>query len=243
MQTFDRFYRSAVLGVAGNKVVQDIVRQRGGSLVSRFVAGEDLHQALAALDRLESEGVHGILDLLGESVTSEEQARAFTAQITEIVDALAAKPYPRYVSIKLTQLGLDLSTDLALENARAIVSRAAPSGTFVRIDMEDSPRIDRTLAIYRTLREGFDNVGIVLQAYLYRTEGDLEDLAELRPNVRIVKGAYLEPPELAYSDKAAVDAQFRRVFYRAVELGCHAAAATHDESIIRDVKYYAQQQG
>lgn len=243
-----RAYRSAVLGIAGRPLVRRLLTGRGWPVASRFVAGETLADALAAVDRLRAEGVRGILDLLGEMVTSPAQAEAFTREILAIFDAVRDRPQDAvpdrpqdaYVSIKLSQLGLDLPGDLGLANARRVVERAREVGAFVRIDMEDSPRVDRTLAVFRTLRAEHDNVGTVIQACLYRSEADVAALADLRPNLRIVKGAYLEPPEVAYPDKAAVDLQYRRLVYANLERGHPTAVATHDESIIRDIKLFAE---
>ena len=176
-------------------------------------------------------------------VNSDAEAEAFTSQILEICAALESKSWPKYVSIKLSQLGLDLRADLALENARRIIAAAKLAGAFVRVDMEDSPRIDKTIEIFRTLRGEFFNVGLVLQSMLYRTEKDLEDLADLKPNLRIVKGAYLEPAGVAYPDKNAVDMAYRRLVYRNLELGNHTAIATHDESIIKDIKLFTEKSG
>jgi proline dehydrogenase len=240
MINFDRLYRSAVLGVAGNSTVKNLVQDRAKAAVSRFVAGESLPEAVIAVETLERERVHGILDLLGEMVNSDAEANGFTSEILSIFDALEAKPYPKYASIKLSQLGLDINPDLAVMNAKKILSLAKKVGAFVRIDMEDSPRVERTLEIFRGLRGEFDNVGLVLQAMLRRTEKDLENLADLKPNLRIVKGAYLEPEELAYPDKAVVDHQYRRLVYRNLELGNYTAVATHDESIIKDVKLFVE---
>ena len=243
MIDLDRAYRSAVLGVAGLPPVRRLVTGRGWPVARRFVAGETLADALAAVDRLRHDGVHGILDLLGEMVTSPEQAERFTREILAIFDAVRGRPEPAYVSIKLSQLGLDLPGELGLGNARRVVERAREVGAFVRIDMEDSPRVDRTLEVYRELRSEFDNVGTVVQSSLYRSEADVVALAGLRPNLRIVKGAYLEPPDVAYPDKAAVDMQYRRLVYANLGRGDYTAVATHDESIIRDVRLFAERQG
>ncbi len=240
MLNVDRLYRSAVLGVAGNGFIKKLVEERGRFAVNRFVAGETLPEALQSVDALEQDGVHGILDLLGEMVNTEAEAEAFTAQILEICAALEAKSWPKYVSIKLSQLGLDLRPELAFQNARRIIAAAKLAGAFVRVDMEDSPRIDKTIELFRALRGEFFNVGLVLQSMLYRTEKDLEDLADLKPNLRIVKGAYLEPAGVAYPDKNAVDMAYRRLVYRNLELGNHTAIATHDETIIKDIKLYAE---
>lgn len=236
----DQLYRSAVLGIAGNTQVKQLVQTRGWNLASRFVAGETLRSAIAATQQLETEGVHGILDLLGEMVSSREQSDACVREILEIFPVIATLNFPKYVSIKLSQLGLDISTDLALENGRAILNAAKNVNCFVRIDMEDSPRVDKTLEVFRTLRTEFDNVGLVLQSMLRRTEADLEGLSDLKPNLRIVKGAYLEPASAAYTDKAAVDLQYRRLVYQSLEKGQHTAIASHDHTIINDIKLFAE---
>ena len=236
----DQLYRSAVLSIAGNTQVKQLVQTRGWNLASRFVAGETLRSAIAATQQLETEGVHGILDLLGEMVSSREQSDACVREILEIFPAIAALNFPKYVSIKLSQLGLDISTDLALENGRAILNAAKNVNCFVRIDMEDSPRVDKTLEVFRALRTEFDNVGLVLQSMLRRTEADLEALSDLKPNLRIVKGAYLEPASAAYTDKATVDLQYRRLVYQSLEKGQHTAVASHDHTIINDIKLFAE---
>ena len=243
MLNVDRLYRSAVLGVAGNGSIKNLVQTRGWNMASRFVAGETLESAIAAVERLEGEGVHGILDLLGEMVSRREQSDEFVRQIMEIFPAIATKPFPKYVSIKLSQLGQDISSDLALENGRRILTAAKEVGSFVRVDMEDSPRVDETIRLFRILRGEFDNVGLVIQAMLRRSEGDLESLSDLKPNLRIVKGAYLEPADLAFPDKSTVDLQYRRLVYLNLECGHHTAVATHDPTIISDVKLFVERRG
>jgi proline dehydrogenase len=148
------------------------------------------------------------------------------------------------VALKLTHLGLDVSEALAQENLRRVVERAAELGNFVRIDMESSAAVDPTLRIYRALREaGLDNVGTVLQSYLYRTPDDLEALLPLRPNLRLVKGAYLEPPEVAYPRKDDVDAAYVRLVERSLSGGGYTAIATHDERMIEHAIAFAEREG
>ena len=238
----DQLYRSAVLGIAGNGQIKQLVQTRGWNLASRFVAGQTLESAIAATQQLERDGVHGILDLLGEMDSSQAQSDACVREILEIFPAIASFTFPKYVSIKLSQLGLDISTDLTLENGRAILTAARNVNCFVRIDMEDSPRVDKTLEVFRALRTEFENVGLVLQSMLRRTEADLESLSDLKPNLRIVKGAYLEPVSAAYTDKATVDLQYRRLVYQSLERGQHTAIASHDSAIINDVKLFAERQ-
>jgi proline dehydrogenase len=239
----DQLYRSAVLGVAGWAPIKDAVRTRGWKLASRFVAGESLGSAIEAVNRLEQDRVHGILDLLGEMVSSREASDHFVRQILEIFPAIATMDAPKYVSIKLSQLGLDIDRELTLHNARQILTAANSVNCFVRVDMEDSPRVPATLEVFRTLRTEFDNVGLVLQAMLRRTEGDLESLSDLKPNLRIVKGAYLEPSSVAYPDKATVDLMYRRLVYMNLERGNYTAVATHDPAIIGDVKLFTERKG
>lgn len=240
----DLVYRQAVLSVAGNPRVEALIKGRARSLVRRYVAGETLEEALLAAERLEAQGVHAILDLLGEMVRSEEEARAFQEGILELVRKVAEYPWPRYVSLKLTQLGLDLSEALAMELLREILKEAEPKGVFVRIDMEDSPRVEATLRLYKALREeGFSGVGLVLQSYLFRTERDFWELLPYRPNLRLVKGAYREPKEVAFQEKRLIDAEFLHLGKVALKEGLYVAFATHDPRLIAEVKRYTEAMG
>jgi proline dehydrogenase len=230
-------YRQGVLAVAGFKPVERAMRRLGFRLgVGRFVAGESLDDALAALQRLEDAGLPGILDLLGEFVDSRQGVNDMINQILFTLDALAKTPLQRYMSVKPTQLGLGLDDALALDNARAVARRAAQAGTSICLDMESHEYVDGTLDLYRTLHaEGHHHVSTVLQAYLHRTEADLEALLTLEPKpvLRLVKGAYLEPASVAWQDKARVDSNLARLVYRALEAGVHTNIATHDEKLIR----------
>jgi proline dehydrogenase len=235
-------YRSFVLNVAGNKTVKDLVLTRGKGFSRRFVAGDRLQDALKAVDGLEQDTIHGILDLLGEMVTSEAHAKQFQKEIIELTQAFGAKLYPRYIALKLTQLGLDLGEDLAFTLMTEILSAAKKVACFVRIDMEDSPRVDATLRVYKRLRgAGFSNTGIVLQSYLKRTEKDLDELLPLRPAVRIVKGAYKEPGAIAFQDKRMIDAQYLVLAKKALENECYTAVATHDPRLIEEMKRWTNQ--
>ena len=223
--------------------MQHLVTTRGWAFARRFVAGVEVDEALRAVDALEQEGIHGILDLLGEMVSSDDEARKSVEQILATIRAFGARPYPRYVSIKLSQLGLDLDFDKMLIAAHTIATEARENDCFVRIDMEDSSRVDATIATFRTLREeGFDNVGLVLQSYLRRTSGDLEALLPLRPNLRIVKGAYKEPSGVAYQDKATVDTEYLALARRNLLAGNVTAIATHDERIIDEMKTWLERE-
>jgi proline dehydrogenase len=239
---FNQTYRSFVLNVAHNKTIKNLVLTRGKGFSRRFVAGDTLPDALKAVDGLEQDNIHGILDLLGEMVTSETQARQFQKEIIELIHAFGAKPYPRYIALKLTQLGLDLSEDLAFNLMTDILSEAKKVDCFVRLDMEDSPRVEAALRVYKRLRgAGFTNTGVVLQSYLKRTEKDLDDLLFLRPAIRVVKGAYKEPSEVAFQDKRMVDTQYLVIAKKAIENGCYTAVATHDPRVIEEMKRWTNE--
>jgi proline dehydrogenase len=196
----------------------------------RFVAGETLDDCLEVLQRLNGQGLDANTTLLGEGVLEAGQTDAVVASYREVIERIAAEGVRANVALKLTHLGLEIDEELAYANIRRLLEL----GSFIRIDMEQSQFVDATLRIYRRLREeGFDNVGTVLQAYLYRTRDDLESLLPLAPNLRLVKGAYLEPEQVAYPKKADVDAVYGRLLERMLQAGGHTAVATHDESLIQ----------
>jgi proline dehydrogenase len=237
--------RKAILAAAGSARLGRFVTRHGMRLgAGRFVAGVTLDDAVRVLRRLNDDGLHANTTLLGEGTGDEAGARAVVEEYRAILRRIAEERLRCNVALKLTHLGLPLDEELAHENVEAVVREAAAQGNFVRIDMEDSPWVDATLRIFRRLREaGHDNVGTVLQAYLYRTERDFDDLAALEPNLRIVKGAYLEPPEVAYPRKGDVDAAYARLVERSLERAGHTAVATHDEAMIRHAISYAERTG
>jgi proline dehydrogenase len=211
--------------------VQRLVRRHGMRLgAGRFVAGETLDDCLEVLQRLNGQGLDANTTLLGEGVLEAGQTDAVVASYREVIERIAAEGVRANVALKLTHLGLEIDEELAYANIRRLLEL----GSFIRIDMEQSQFVDATLRIYRRLREeGFDNVGTVLQAYLYRTPDDLESLLPLAPNLRLVKGAYLEPEQVAYPKKAEVDAVYGRLLERMLQAGGHTAVATHDERLIQ----------
>lgn len=241
---FNQTYRNLVLNIAQKRSVKNLVLTRGKGFSRRFVAGDTLQDALKAVDSLEHDNIHGILDLLGEMVTSQTQAKQFQKEILELIHAFGTKPYPRYIALKLTQLGLDLSEDSSYDLMTEILCEAKKVDCFVRIDMEDSPRVDATLRIYKRFREaGFSNTGVVFQSYLKRTEKDLEDLFPLSPALRIVKGAYKESANVAFQDKGIIDAQYLLLAKKALENGCYTAIATHDPRLIEEMKRWTKEKG
>lgn len=236
--------RWIILRMADSPTIQRLVTRYGMKLgAGRFTAGETLNDAVRVVRQLNGEGLKVTLDNLGESVRDEREARAAADAYLDILDRIAAEDLDANASVKLTQLGLDLGTDLAYANIRRIVERAAAHGNFVRIDMEHSDYIDRTLDIYRRLRQEFDNVGVVIQAMLYRSNEDLQQLAAAGANVRLVKGAYAEPPERAYPKKADVDANYRRLIAYYLDHGPYTAVASHDEAIIEFTRRHAEEHG
>ena len=233
--------RTTILAASQNSGVRRFVSAYGMRLgAARFVGGETLDECVRVLRRLNDRGLAANITLLGEDVATEAEARAVAGEYTRILDRIQAEGLRVNVALKLTHLGLEVGEDLAYENLCRVVDHARSLGNFVRIDMEYSSLVDATLQTYRRLREsGFDNVGTVLQSYLYRSEGDLEDLLPLRPNLRLVKGAYLEPAEVAYPHKEDVDASYVRLLERSLRGEGYTAIATHDERLIEHAVAFA----
>ena len=215
----------------------------------RFVAGERLEEAVAAVQALNAQGLLATLDYLGENTRTREDAARAADEYLRILDAIRAHGLRSYVSLKLTQMGLDLDDDFCYETTRRVVERARAHRNFVRFDMESSAYTERTLNLYeRFRRDGYDNVGVVIQAYLYRSARDVERLIALGANVRLCKGAYAEPPTVAFPRKRDVDRNFLRLLERlwspeARERGVYAAVATHDPRILRWAKRRARELG
>ena len=228
--------RRIILGAATNRRVRTFVNRYGMRLGGeRFVAGTTLDEAVPVLRRLNRQGLLTNTTLLGEHVEDEAAARRVVESYAEILERIAAEGLRTNVALKLTHLGLDFGEEVAYANVEEVVRTAAGLGNFIRIDMEESRWVDATLRIYRRLREaGHEKVGTVLQAYLYRTPDDLESLLDLRPNLRLVKGAYLEPDTVAYPLKRDVDEAFRHLLGRALSGCSYVGVATHDERLIQE---------
>jgi proline dehydrogenase len=237
--------RRTILGAARNPAVRRFVSRHGMQLgAARFVAGETLDEAVAVLKRLNEQGLYANTTLLGEDTASQEEAAAVVEEYQRILERFQEEGLRANVALKLTHLGLELGEEIAYENVERVVRRAGELGNFVRIDMEASAYVDSTLAIYRRLREGgHDNVGTVLQSYLYRTPDDLEALLPLKPNLRLVKGAYLEPAEVAHQAKSDVDAAYVRLLERMLTGGAYPCVATHDEQLIEHAIAFTEREG
>lgn len=236
--------RRALLAASRSPRLSRWVRRYGRFAAYRFVAGETLDDCVQVLRRLNAAGFKTNTTLLGEGVRDAATAASVTATYQNVLDRLASEQLRTNLSIKLTHLGLDVGEEVAAQNLTTLVTHAGRLGNFVRIDMEESARVDATLRIYRRLREvGNDNVGTVLQAYLYRTEEDLRALLPLRPNLRLVKGAYLEPPAVAFPRKADVDRNYVHLMESMLQGGGYTAIATHDDRIIDHAIQYVDRHG
>jgi proline dehydrogenase len=239
--------RNALLYLSNQQQVFNFVRHNtlARKFAQRFVAGETLDEVLDSVAALNAKGISASLDLLGESVTAEPEARAAGQEYVRMLDRIAARKINANVSLKLTAMGLDLSRDLCLDIVRGILDRARQHGTFVRLDMESAQYTDTTLAMfYDELFPAYDgHVGIVLQSYLRRTDADIDRAVAAQCRVRLCKGAYQEPPTLAYPDKKDVDASYVREMQVLMARGNYPGLATHDERIIVEAKRYASAAG
>jgi len=241
-----RLMRPTVLRVAATPAVERFFRenQTTRGLVGRFVAGETLDAALDRVRPIAAEGMTVTLDLLGENVATEGEARAAVERYAETLRRMAGAGLEPNISVKLTMLGLDLDEALAEALMREILGGAREVGGFVRVDMEGSAYTARTLALVEALHDDVpDEVGTVIQSYLYRSAADVERLIARRMRVRLVKGAYAEPASVAYQKPAAVDAAYVRLMERLLDDGRYPALATHDPALIRAAEGYATRMG
>lgn len=213
------------------------------SMVERFVAGESLDEALAALERLRAAGRQTTVDILGESVSTAADAAAAADHYVELLDALAGRGLDGNVSLKLSQMGLDVSTDVCWANVARIFEKAAASNAFVRIDMEDHLRTDATLGLWRDLRPINPSSGVVMQAALRRSAADITALIAERGPVRLCKGAYREPASVAFPTRAEVDQSYLELMARLLREGTTPALATHDPHVIQAAIELARREG
>ena len=227
MRTFDRAVAASL-----PLVPRPLVRR----FADRYMAGETLEEAVLTVRRLNDQGTMATIDVLGEFIRAPEEAEATATAYERVLDAIAAERLDATISVKLSGLGIEIEQTLADRTLARVLASAERHGIFVRIDMEDSGLTDRTLRLYRSLREaGHEGIGIVLHAYLRRTMDDVHALADLTPSVRVVKGIYIEPEEVAYKDPAAINGNFVRVVDRLLAAGSHVAIATHDRALIDEV--------
>jgi proline dehydrogenase len=234
----------ALLDRALVRVLPAVPRPVVKKLSQRYIAGPDLADACRAVAGLNLDGKMATIDVLGEEITGRDEASALLAEYEDVFETIELEGLDSNVSVKLTGLGLNLDRDFCLENVATLVRDAAKRGNFVRIDMEDSSTTTDTLEIYRRLRaQGLDNVGVVLQAYMKRTLMDIVSLAPLRPNVRVCKGIYVEPPDVAYQEFETVQINFVEAVEALLEAGAYVAVATHDDWVIAEALTLLEERG
>jgi proline dehydrogenase len=229
--------RNFFLFLSKNKFLTKMAKKYGLRFgASRFVAGETIEQAVEVIKDLNNKGLAVTIDYLGEFVDNEKEANEMADQSIEAIKAIGREKLDSQLSLKMTSMGLDISYDVVMRNMRRILDAAKENNVFVTIDMEDYARCQKTLDIFKELKKDYDNVGTVIQAYLYRTEKDIEDLNAYSPNLRLVKGAYKESPEVAFPDKKDVDENFKKIIKMHLLNGNYTAVATHDDAIIEYTK-------
>ena len=239
--------RSALIYLSRREGLKDFVTRFRPfkRLTTRFVAGESIDEAVEAIRRIGADGCSASFDHLNESVTSRAEADAEVREYLDILEQIDAQRIPSNISIKLTQFGLGVDPELAYQNARTVVRDAVQRGIFVRIDMEGSDVTDKTIAIFKRLRAefGLNDVGIVLQSYLLRTYADAQELLNIPARIRICKGAYSEPPGVAYAAKKDTDDNYIRVMKLLLSSGVYHGIATHDPKMIAATIEHAGQAG
>ncbi|WHX26844.1 proline dehydrogenase family protein [Virgibacillus halodenitrificans] len=237
----EQLMRNFFLFLSKNKTLTKAAKNYGLRFgAARFVAGIDIEHAARKINNLNEEGFAVTVDHLGEFIDNEQEARESAAECIHAITVIGDKKLDSEVSLKMTSMGLDISRELVMENMRKILDTAREYNITVTIDMEDHTRCGKTLEIFKELRKEYDNVGTVLQAYLYRTEEDLQDLSTYEPYLRIVKGAYKEPQEVAFPKKKDVDENYKKLIKQNLKNGHYTAIGTHDEDIIYYVKRLEQ---
>ncbi|MBX7155621.1 MAG: proline dehydrogenase family protein [Candidatus Kapaibacterium sp.] len=207
------------------------------SVASRYIAGAHLSDAVATVQRLDKLGARSTVDVLGEFVSSRERAVHECAASSSVIDAIQTHNLPAYLSVKLTSLGLDIDDSFCYANIRGLVEKAHNIGSFVRLDMENSPYTTRTLDIYRKIRaEGFTNIGVVIQAYMHRSEQDIRELATLNADVRLCKGIYIEDSSIAFRERTEIQNNYKKLLRLLVEHNMNVHIATHDDVLIDDAR-------
>jgi proline dehydrogenase len=239
--------RQSLLWLSEQRKIFNFVRRNGVArkLASRFVAGESIEEAVAAARELQQRRITSSLDFLGESVHLEAEAVAARDQYLAMMDLMARQGVEVNVSVKLTQMGLDIAEDLCYANMARILDKAKQLGGFVRLDMEGSDYTQRTLDFFRERLFGTygTHSGVVIQSALRRSERDIDDLIAIQARVRLCKGAYLEPPEIAFQDKKDVDRNYILLMQRLLAKGNYPGIATHDESIINHARGFVAREG
>lgn len=237
----EQLMRNFFLFLSKNKTLTKLARKYGLRFgAARFVAGERIEQAASVIRDLNAQGLLVTLDYLGEFVDNEKEANEMATECIQAVKAIGREKLDAQVSLKLTSMGLDISHEVVAKNMRRILDEAKKQNVFVTIDMEDHTRCGKTIDLFKELKSEYDNIGTVLQAYLYRTEEDIRELDAYSPNLRLVKGAYKEPEEVAFPDKKDVDENFKKLIEIHLLNGNYTAVATHDDAIIDFTKEFVK---
>ncbi|MGM0854625.1 MAG: proline dehydrogenase family protein [Bacillota bacterium] len=229
--------RNFFLFLSKNKPMTKLAKKYGLRFgAGRFVAGSSILQAVDVIRELNSQNLVVTIDYLGEFVDNEREANEMALECIEAVRAIGKENLKSQLSLKMTSMGLDISEDVVMKNMRLILDEATKQNVFVTIDMEDYSRCGKTIDIFKRLKSEYDNIGTVIQAYLYRTEKDMDDLNAYSPNLRLVKGAYKESPEVAFPEKKDVDDNFKKIIKTHLLNGNYTAIATHDDEMIEYTK-------
>lgn len=233
----EQVMRNFFLFLAKNKSMTSLAKKYGLRFgAARFVAGATLESSIAAIKKLNEKGMPVTIDHLGEFVDNEREAAEMTEHCIQAIKAIDKEKLDSQLSLKMTSMGLDISDELVLSNMRKIMDAAVKHNVFITIDMEDYSRCEKTLQIFKQLKKEYDNISTVIQAYLYRSLEDVQNLNEYQPNLRLVKGAYKESPDVAYPEKSDVDNNFKKLIETHLLNGNYTAVATHDDEIIQYTK-------
>ena len=229
--------RNFFLFLSKSRFLNSLAQKRGSGLVTgKMIAGTDFQSSVPIIKQLNHKGLATTVDHLGEFVYSAKTAKERTEEAIRTINMISKENLDSHLSVKMTSLGLDIDDDLVIENMIRILDTAEQQEIMVTIDMEDEQRCEKTLEIFKFLKQNYSCVSTVLQAYLYRTEQDLKELSTYQPFLRLVKGAYKEPPEVAYPNKNDVDVNFRKLIKQSLNNGLYTAVATHDDRIIEYTK-------
>jgi len=229
--------RNFFLFLSKNKPMTKLAKKYGLRFgAGRFVAGSHILQAVEVIRELNSQNLVVTIDYLGEFVDNKREANEMALECVEAIRAIGKENLKSQLSLKMTSMGLDISEEIVMKNMRLILDEATKQNVFVTIDMEDYSRCGKTIDIFKRLKSEYDNIGTVIQAYLYRTEKDMDDLNAYSPNLRLVKGAYKESPEVAFPEKKDVDDNFKKIIKTHLLNGNYTAIATHDDEMIEYTK-------
>jgi proline dehydrogenase len=237
VSNMEQAMRNFFLFLSKNKPMTKLAKKYGLRFgAGRFVAGSSILQAVEVIRELNSQNLVVTIDYLGEFVDNEREANEMALECVEAVRAIGRENLKSQLSLKMTSMGLDISEEVVMKNMRLILDEATKQNVFVTIDMEDYSRCGKTIDIFKRLKSEYDNIGTVIQAYLYRTEKDMDDLNAYSPNLRLVKGAYKESPEVAFPEKKDVDDNFKKIIKTHLLNGNYTAIATHDDEMIEYTK-------